>query len=172
MSKKSRTEKRRGKSLAPAAKRRRPRPLLTLLLAAAIIAAVALVLLRGRQTLAQPAAPPATMESAAAPGVKAGFERLRGRWQRPDGGYVLEIRNIDGKGKMDAGYYNPRPINVSRAEASQAGATAKLFIELRGKNYPGSTYTLAYDPGSDQLRGSYFQAALQQSFDVIFVRMK
>ena len=73
---------------------------------------------------------------------------------------------------MDAGYFNPRPINVSRAEASQEGTTTKVFIELRDTNYPGSTYTLTYDPQSDQLKGVYFQAALQQSFDVVFVRLK
>jgi hypothetical protein len=73
---------------------------------------------------------------------------------------------------MDAGYFNPRPINVSRAEASQEGTTIKVFIELRDTNYPGSTYTLTFDPQSDQLKGVYFQAALQQSFDVFFVRLK
>ena len=39
-------------------------------------------------------------------------------------------------------------------------------------NYPGSTYTLTYDPASDQLKGVYYQAALQQRFEVVFVRMK
>jgi hypothetical protein len=108
----------------------------------------------------------------AAPEARAGFDRLKGRWRRPDGGYVLEIREIDASGKMVAAYFNPRPINVSRAEASQEGTTTKVFIELRDKNYPGSTYTLTYDPGSDQLKGTYFQAALQQSFEVVFVRIK
>jgi len=73
---------------------------------------------------------------------------------------------------MVARYFNPRPINVSRAEASQEGTTIKVFIELRDMNYPGSTYSLTYDPVSDQLAGVYFQAALQQSFDVVFIRMK
>jgi hypothetical protein len=48
----------------------------------------------------------------------------------------------------------------------------KVFIELRDVNYPGSTYTLAYDPVSDQLKGDYFQAALRQTFDVFFTRVK
>jgi hypothetical protein len=38
--------------------------------------------------------------------------------------------------------------------------------------YPGSTYTLTDDPTRDQLAGIYVQAALQQRFDVVFVRMK
>jgi hypothetical protein len=65
-----------------------------------------------------------------------------------------------------------RPINVSRAEASAAGDTAKLFIELRDAGYPGSTYELIYDPRSDLLAGVYFQAAMGQRFDVVFVRKK
>jgi hypothetical protein len=31
---------------------------------------------------------------------------------------------------------------------------------------------LTYDPQRDQLAGTYFQAARQQRFDVVFVRMK
>jgi hypothetical protein len=172
MNKKHRQERPSGKSQARAAKRRMNSHMITLLLIVTIITAGALFLLRGRQTVAQSSAPQATKESVAAPEAKAEFDRLKGRWQRPDGGYVLEIREIDGSGKMDAGYFNPRPINISRAEASQEGTTTQVFIELRGTNYPGSTYTLAYDPQSDQLKGIYFQAALQQSFDVVFVRVK
>jgi hypothetical protein len=48
----------------------------------------------------------------------------------------------------------------------------KIFVELHAPGYPGSTYTLTYEPARDQLEGIYFQAALQQSFDVVFVRMK
>ncbi len=71
---------------------------------------------------------------------------------------------------MDAGYFNPRPINVSRAEASAEGNAVKLFIELQAAGYPGSTYELIYDPGNDALVGIYFQAAMQQRFEVVFVR--
>lgn len=71
---------------------------------------------------------------------------------------------------MEAAYLNPRPIHVGRAEASQKGTTAEVFIELRDEGYPGSTYTLVYDPGQDMLSGIYFQAALGQSFQVNFVR--
>ena len=48
----------------------------------------------------------------------------------------------------------------------------KVFVELRAPNYPGSTYTLTYDLAQDQLRGIYFQAVEQQSFNIFFVRMK
>jgi hypothetical protein len=56
--------------------------------------------------------------------------------------------------------------------ASRDGAAVEVFIELRDANYPGSTYNLTYDPQSDQLQGIYYQAALQQQFEVFFVRMK
>jgi hypothetical protein len=101
-----------------------------------------------------------------------GFGAVNGRWLRLDGGYVLEIRAVDAGGTIDAAYFNPQPINVARAEATRDGSTLKVFVELRAPNYPGSTYTLTYDPGRDQLGGTYFQAALQQWFDVAFVRMK
>jgi hypothetical protein len=100
------------------------------------------------------------------------FGRLKGRWLRPDGGYVLEIRDVDAGGTIEAAYLNPRPINVARAEATRDGSALKVLVELRAPGYPGSTYTLTYDQQRDQLVGVYFQAAVGQSFDVVFVRLK
>jgi hypothetical protein len=117
-------------------------------------------------------APVATVQAAnqSAPAAAPGFAKLKGRWLRPDGGYILEIRSVAADGKMDATYNNPNPIHVARAEASQAGATLKVFVELRDVHYPGSTYNLTYAAESDQLTGIYYQAALQQQFEVVFVR--
>ena len=95
---------------------------------------------------------------------------LKGRWVRPDGGYAITIRSVDSSGKIDATYANPNPINVSKAEVSQEGGALRVFLELRGAGYPGSNYTLTYEPRSDRLVGVYFQAVLQQKFDVIFRR--
>jgi hypothetical protein len=97
---------------------------------------------------------------------------LKGRWLRPDGGYVLEIQNVKPDGQMEAAYFNPRPIHVAIAKMSQSGPGTKVFVELRDTGYPGSAYNLVYDPESDQLKGIYSQAALHQDFDVYFVRMK
>jgi uncharacterized protein (DUF2147 family) len=104
--------------------------------------------------------------------AKSGFERLKGKWLRPDGGYVVDVKNVSDSGQMDASYFNPRRINVAKAEASRDGETVKVFIELRDVNYPGSTYDLIYDPQSDSLRGIYYQAARQQRFEVGFVRTR
>jgi hypothetical protein len=98
------------------------------------------------------------------------FAKLAGRWLRPDGGYILEIKSVDAEGKLEAAYFNPSPINVSRARALRDGPTTKVFIELRDVNYPGCTYTLAYDTKSDQLFGQYFQAAIGETYDVAFAR--
>jgi hypothetical protein len=91
---------------------------------------------------------------------------------RTDGGYIIAVRSVDPEGRVDAAYFNPRPINISRAEVVVKGNTARLFIELKDEGYPGSTYTLKYDSTNDALVGVYFQAALQQSFNVTFVRFK
>src|SRR5262245_36236354 len=103
-------------------------------------------------------------------GAAPGLAALNGRWLRPDGGYVLEVRSATGG--VEATYLNPRPINVARAEATRQGSTVKLLVELRAPGYPGSTYTLAYDAKRDELNGEYFQAALGQTFVVSFQRMK
>lgn len=100
------------------------------------------------------------------------YERLKGKWMRPDGGYVIEIKNISPGGILDCSYFNPSPIYVSQAQASIKGKNIQLFIELRDTGYPGCTYNLTYDPGSDQLKGIYYQAALQQSYEILFNRIQ
>jgi len=164
----------------PQAKTGRSFPLLTgpaIVLATAIItvgAAGLVYLLSGapRETKSS-ASPVATSQSRASAAVPArNFQALKGRWLRPDGGYVIELRDVDATGKLNAAYFNPQPIKVSRAEASRDGGMFKVFIELRDVGYPGSTYTLTYDPATDQLKGDYYQAAMRQTFDVGFVRLK
>jgi hypothetical protein len=98
------------------------------------------------------------------------YAKLVGRWLRPDGGYIIEIQNVDMNGKMNAAYYNPRSINVSQSLASQKDGIIEIFIELRDTGYPGATYTLKYDQGNDILTGLYYQPSLGQTFDVQFVR--
>lgn len=100
------------------------------------------------------------------------FDKLTGLWQRPDGGYLIEIRCVGPGGKMDAAYFNPRPINVAKAEAYQNGATITVFIELRDRNYPGSTYNMQYDPVFDRLMGTYYHAVQKVAYGVEFVRMR
>ena len=103
---------------------------------------------------------------------KSDTQRLVGSWVRPDGGYVLELMKVGKDGSLKAAYFNPRPIHVSRAEYRRKGGTISIFVELRDINYPGSTYNLHYDPVSDRLKGIYFQAALQQQYEVEFERTK
>ncbi len=157
------------------ARRRASVVVATVVLAVGILAA-AVLFLRGERgrTGSPPASSPAqgTPPAAVAVAASSGFRALNGRWLRPDGGYILEIRNAEATGTLNAAYFNPQPIKVAKAEASQEGGAIKVFIELRDVGYPGSTYTLTYDPKGDRLEGTYFQAALRQSFDVVFVRMK
>lgn len=102
----------------------------------------------------------------------AAFKKLVGQWERPDGGYVLDLRSVDASGQMQAVYLNPSPIHVSKALALREGEEVKVFVELRDVNYPGCTYSLKYDPQHDQLYGEYFQAGMGQRFDVTFARLK
>lgn len=97
-------------------------------------------------------------------------QRLVGRWQRTDAGYVIEIRGIDRNGGVDAAYFNPNPINVSQAQASDAGGALDLFIELMDVGYPGATYKLRYIPEYDALAGVYHQPTASQDFEVAFQR--
>jgi hypothetical protein len=171
----SRKTKRNATPPASAAAGRRIPGLAAGLLAVAVVAAGGFWWSKGRRADAPPAvAPPAavntTNQTASAVAPNLGFEKLKGKWLRPDGGYILEIQSVEPGGKMDAAYFNPQPIHVAKAEAAQEDAVTKVFIELRDVNYPGSTYNLVYEAESDRLAGIYHQAAIQQRFEVVFVR--
>jgi hypothetical protein len=99
------------------------------------------------------------------------IQRLEGRWVRPDGGYILELRSVKKDGSVSAAYFNPRPIKVYRAEWSRKEGKISLAIELRDVNYPGSTYHLQYDPATERLKGTYFQAVERRNFNIEFVRV-
>jgi uncharacterized protein (DUF2147 family) len=109
-----------------------------------------------------------TMQSAG----KNDEQRLLGHWVRPDGGYILELKEIGKEGNLKAAYFNPRPINVARADWKRKQGVITVFVELRDVNYPGSKYDLQYDPKTDRLKGTYFQAIQRQTFDVEFTRAK
>ena len=99
------------------------------------------------------------------------FQNFVGRWIRPDGGYIIEIRDVDSNGLLQAAYFNPRPIHVSQARLTFVNKETQVFIELRDVGYPGATYTLTYHPKQNVLAGLYYQPTASQSFEVIFVRM-
>ena len=99
------------------------------------------------------------------------FQPLIGRWQRTDGSYVIQIRSIAQDGKISAGYFNPRPINVEKAQASKDKALIKVEMTLRDIGYPRSDYTLVYMSEKEALLGYYFHAISGQHFDDLFVRI-
>ena len=109
----------------------------TVVLAVGIFVAVALLRRGALGARALPCRPRLFRGQSAATAVTAtaGFRLLHGRWLRPDGGYILDIRDVDASGKIDAVYLNPRPIHVARAEATGDGATLQVFVELRAPGY-------------------------------------
>ena len=119
-----------------------------------------------------PVAPPPPAAPVATPTAPNDLSKLKGRWQRPDGGYVIEIKEVLPDGKLTAAYYNPRSINVSQAEARKDAGAVKVFIELRDQNYPGATYNLTFDPEHDVLAGAYFQPLAGETYQVEFQRLK
>ena len=123
-----------------------------LLVAVGILAIVGVVAFIGYQQLSE----------------TADYAPLIGKWVRPDGGYVLDIKSIDSGGNIKMTYLNPKPINVSKAQANLKSGKIELFIELRDKNYPGNYYTLTFDTESNRLVGVYYHLGLNQNFDVYF----
>ena len=113
------------------------------------------------------APPPPTVSAPLAPDMA----KVAGRWARTDGDYVLQFKTPRPDGTVEAGYFNPSPIHVSKAEVRPAGGALNVFVELQDVNYPGCTYTLTYRPEQDLLTGVYFQAAQQQQYEVAFERL-
>jgi hypothetical protein len=99
-------------------------------------------------------------------------QHIFGRWVRPDGGYILDLKEIGKDGTLKAAYFNPTPINIYRAELGRKQGAITILVELRDANYPGSTYNLIYDPQTDRLVGTYFQAVQKVSYNIEFMRSK
>ena len=116
----------------------------------------------------QPTEQPREAASAPAAATASDYQPLIGRWARTDGDYMIEIKSITADGKAEAGYFNPRPINVARAEASREGGVLRLFMELRDSGYPGCLYKLTFDKAASRLTGTYFQAAQNETYEVVF----
>jgi len=147
----------------------RRRWLVPLLAVVAVLTAVtAVVVLRS-----SPGVPRTTTIPPGRPAPTTGeVQRLAGRWVRPDGGYVLEIRHVATDGRLDVAYFNPSPIHVAQARVRTIDGPIEVFVELRDTNYPGATYRLVYEPRDDALFGVYTQPAVGQTFDVTFVRLR
>jgi hypothetical protein len=115
--------------------------------------------------------PPSRPENAApTASAKGSAEVLKGAWVRPDGGYRIVIQGVGADGKLDATYFNPSRLPFARAQVSQDKATFRVVLELQAGGYAGSTYDLIYEPASDRLKGTFYQAVAKQKFDVYFVR--
>jgi hypothetical protein len=113
---------------------------------------------------------PAPAAAATPAAVPEPVRKVLGKWMRSDGGYMLELKGADMSGVLDAAYFNPKSIKVSRAIWMQGPAGFQIVVELNDVGYPGATYVLSHDPKTDRLVGQYNQPAMQQSFDIEFVR--
>lgn len=98
------------------------------------------------------------------------FKFIAGKWARIDGSYTLQVEDITSEGAVNVRYFNPGEIHVAQNQISTQEGRIKLFVKLQDKGYPGCTYTLFYYPKQDALAGVYYQAALGQAYEVIFVR--
>jgi hypothetical protein len=98
--------------------------------------------------------------------------RLVGEWLRTDGTYRIKILSATSDGKLDAGYFNPNPIHVGKADWIIKDKNIIITVVLQDVNYPGSTYTLQYFPAEDRLAGNYYQAVEQANYGVEFMGQK
>ena len=97
---------------------------------------------------------------------------LIGDWVRTDAGYLINIEKVNEDGTLEAQYFNPKPINIGKANWEENHGNLTITVELRDANYPGSKYTLSYLPDRDVLAGDYHQAVQGLNFYVEFVRNK
>ncbi len=113
---------------------------------------------------------PIHAEVKAPPSTKPDHTLIRGDWQRTDGSYLIRVSNVQADGQAKVDYFNPNPIHVADSSISIQKNLIKLFIKFQDKGYEGSTYTLYYYQNKDALVGFYYQAPMDKTFEVIFMR--
>lgn len=127
---------------------------------------------RGPKSTQPPAVEVEETNAPAATAAPVDLNAVVGDWLREDGGYQLKLtRDASGK-KLNAAYFNPNPINVSYCTATNDGGTMKMRVELNDTGYPGCVYTLVHDRTNDRLLGTYYQAAMGETYEVMFVRTR
>jgi len=99
-------------------------------------------------------------------------EQLVGTWERDDGTYKIEIKEVQAEGKLIAAYFNPAPINVGRAGWRIQNEELQIYVELQDENYQGSMYQLTFDDQTGKLVGTYYQAVSGQTYEVNFSQTK
>lgn len=97
-------------------------------------------------------------------------EDIKGKWVRPDGGYILEISEILDDKNLKASYFNPSDIKISVATYEVVKGDIKIHIEFDHKDYRGSKYNLTYDTEKGILSGAYYQATMGQTYNIVFIR--
>jgi hypothetical protein len=121
---------------------------------------------RGPEGSPSSSPPPAARAAASAPDLT----KLVGQWMRTDSDYMIWIEGVSPEGRLSARYLNPQPIHVARAEVKNDEGRLRLLVEMRDKGYPGSYYTLTYDPKGDSLYGIYHHLGRNEEFEVAFYR--
>jgi len=102
--------------------------------------------------------------------VKIDYGILAGKWQRTDGNYVIKVSDVQAEGQATVEYFNPRSIHVAKAAISTEKELIKLFIKFQDKGYEGSSYRLYYFAKKDALLGFYYQAPMDKTYEVVFLR--
>jgi len=151
---------------------RKRRTAVLVLIGIAAVVVVSLILLRINTSDDSPSAAEQDVSAPQTAVTTPDFQALVGRWVRMDTPYVIDIKSAGQDGTLQAAYLNPRSINISIAKAREKDGTLEVFVELRDTNYPGSTYTLTYDRARELLMGVYFQAVMQQKYNVAFRRQQ
>jgi len=112
------------------------------------------------------------MMAITAPAQPLNYKIVSGEWARTDGPYTLRVQNVTTDGSVDVNYFNPGEIHVAERRVSTQEGLIKLYVKLQDEGYPGCTYKLYYYAAEDALAGFYYQAAMDQTFEVIFLRKK
>ncbi|MBN1410958.1 MAG: hypothetical protein JW969_08935 [Spirochaetales bacterium] len=103
-------------------------------------------------------------------GCGVNYEQVIGKWERPDGGYVLEITGIKDN-QVYARYFNPRQINIAKSEIRDSSDGKIIYIEFDDENYKGSFYKLMYVEKNNLLMGKYYAAPADQTYNIYFQRI-
>ena len=102
--------------------------------------------------------------------AKTDYSIIAGKWQRTDGNYLITVSDVKAEGKATVQYFNPRSIHVAEAAISTEKELVKLFIKFQDKGYEGSSYRLYYFAKKDALLGYYYQAPMDKTYEVMFLR--
>lgn len=97
---------------------------------------------------------------------------IRGNWQREDAAVELQVSKLLKNGGLEVTYTNAKSVFVEKAGWTNSSEVLRLFLIYNQDGKSGYSLSLNYDEKNDWLIGVCTEGSNNNSYNVIFKRIR